>query len=86
MDVEVEDGGGFMYKDLLPFAGMVMVECMLIAAATLYKHATIQGINYYVFSFYVLLIGFKNKHPTHQDLYCWETIHDNEVILGIPFT
>ncbi|KAJ0441918.1 hypothetical protein HanIR_Chr16g0803291 [Helianthus annuus] len=61
--MDVEDGGGFMYKDLLPFAGMVMVECMLIGAATLYKHATIQGINYYVFSFYVLLIGFVFLFP-----------------------
>ncbi|KAM0060944.1 putative EamA domain-containing protein [Helianthus debilis subsp. tardiflorus] len=42
---------------------MVMGESMLIGAATLYKHATIQGINNYVFSFYVLLIGFVFLFP-----------------------
>ncbi|KAK1437095.1 hypothetical protein QVD17_02880 [Tagetes erecta] len=54
-----EDGGRLMmYKDALPFAGMVMVECALVGGNTLYKSASIHRINSYVFTFYVFLIGF----------------------------
>ncbi|KAI3678096.1 hypothetical protein L6452_37377 [Arctium lappa] len=49
----------FIYKDVLPFAAMVMVELMVVGGNTLYKAASAQGsINSYVFTFYVFLIGF----------------------------
>lgn len=41
------------------FAGMVMVECMVVGGNTVFKSAaTAQTINSYVFTFYVFLIGF----------------------------
>ncbi|XP_035844891.1 WAT1-related protein At5g40210 isoform X7 [Helianthus annuus] len=55
----VEERGKVIYKDVLPFAGMVMVELMLVGGNTLFKSAaSLQGINSYVFTFYVFLIGF----------------------------
>ncbi|KAL8252840.1 hypothetical protein R6Q59_036533 [Mikania micrantha] len=54
----IEERGRFMYKDVLPFIGMVMIEIMLVGGNTLYKSASLQGINSYVFTFYVFFIGF----------------------------
>ncbi|KAJ0609125.1 putative EamA domain-containing protein [Helianthus annuus] len=54
----VEERGRMVYKDVLPFAGMMMVEFILVGGNTLYKSASVQGINSYVFTFYVFLIGF----------------------------
>ncbi|KVH94722.1 hypothetical protein Ccrd_003196 [Cynara cardunculus var. scolymus] len=48
-----------IYRDVLPFAAMVMVEFMIVGGNTLFKSATAQGsINSYVFTFYVFLLGF----------------------------
>ncbi|KAI7746519.1 hypothetical protein M8C21_006909, partial [Ambrosia artemisiifolia] len=54
----VEEGGKMIYKNVLPFAGMLMIEFMLVGGNTLFKSASVQGINSYVFTFYVFLIGF----------------------------
>ncbi|XP_076946956.1 WAT1-related protein At5g40240-like [Bidens hawaiensis] len=55
----MEEGAGkLIFKDVLPFAGMVMVECMLVGGNTLYKSASVEDINSYVFTFYVFLVGF----------------------------
>ncbi|MFS7923281.1 hypothetical protein Hanom_Chr03g00258881 [Helianthus anomalus] len=54
-----EERGRMMYKEVLPFAGMMMIEVILVGGNTLYKSASVQGIiNSYVFTFYVFLIGF----------------------------
>ncbi|XP_022016118.1 WAT1-related protein At5g40230 isoform X2 [Helianthus annuus] len=54
----VEERGRMVYKDVLPFAGMMIVEFILVGGNTLYKSASVQGIDSYVFTFYVFLIGF----------------------------
>ncbi|KAI3507576.1 hypothetical protein L1887_22564 [Cichorium endivia] len=55
----VDERDSFFYKDVLPFAAMVMVEIMVVGGNTLYKSATANGtINSYVFTFYIFLIGF----------------------------
>ncbi|XP_071737543.1 WAT1-related protein At5g40240-like [Rutidosis leptorrhynchoides] len=56
--MSVKERGIFLYKDVLPFAAMVMVECMQVGGNTLFKSASAQQINSYVFTFYIFLIGF----------------------------
>lgn len=46
------------YSDVLPFTAMVMIECIIVGGNTLFKSATAQGINSYVFTTYVFLVGF----------------------------
>lgn len=58
MGVEETERGSFFYKDVLPFAAMVLVELMVVSGNTLYKSASANGINSYVFTFYVFFIGF----------------------------
>ncbi|KVF39680.1 Drug/metabolite transporter [Cynara cardunculus var. scolymus] len=50
--------GRTCYSDVLPFTAMVMVECIIVGGNTLFKSATAQGINSYVFTTYVFLVGF----------------------------
>ncbi|GKC63658.1 putative EamA domain-containing protein [Tanacetum coccineum] len=54
----VEERGKLFYKDVLPFAAMIMIELMLVGGNTLFKSASVEGINSYVFTFYVFLLGF----------------------------
>ncbi|KAL4558083.1 hypothetical protein LXL04_036279 [Taraxacum kok-saghyz] len=54
----IEDKVNVLYKDVLPFAAMVAVELMVVGGNTLYKSASVNGINSYVFTFYVFFIGF----------------------------
>ncbi|KAI3694553.1 hypothetical protein L1987_77520 [Smallanthus sonchifolius] len=46
------------YRDILPFTAMVMIECIIVGGNTLFKSATSQGINSYVFTTYVFIVGF----------------------------
>ncbi|XP_071696249.1 WAT1-related protein At3g28050-like [Rutidosis leptorrhynchoides] len=42
----------FFYKDVLPFAAMVTMECTNVGLNTLYKAATLRGMSYHVFVVY----------------------------------
>ncbi|KAJ9564812.1 hypothetical protein OSB04_000778 [Centaurea solstitialis] len=42
----------YCYKDLLPFAAMVTMECTNVGLNTLYKAATLRGMSYHVFIVY----------------------------------
>ncbi|KAM0058157.1 putative EamA domain-containing protein [Helianthus debilis subsp. tardiflorus] len=42
----------FCYKDVLPFAAMVTMECTNVGLNTLYKAATLRGMSYHVFIVY----------------------------------
>lgn len=42
----------YFHKDVVPFAAMFAVECSTVASNTLYKAATLRGLNFYVFIFY----------------------------------
>ncbi|KAJ9548128.1 hypothetical protein OSB04_020671 [Centaurea solstitialis] len=49
------------YSDVLPFTAMVMIESIIVGGNTLFKSSsatTVEGINSYVFTTYVFLIGF----------------------------
>nr|XP_043635736.1 WAT1-related protein At5g40240-like [Erigeron canadensis] len=54
----VEERVDFLYKDVLPFGAMVMVEIMLVGGNTLFKSASALQINSFVFTFYAFLVGF----------------------------
>ncbi|KVI02512.1 hypothetical protein Ccrd_019203 [Cynara cardunculus var. scolymus] len=42
----------YCYKDILPFAAMVTMECTNVGLNTLYKAATLRGMSYHVFIVY----------------------------------
>ncbi|KAK1438850.1 hypothetical protein QVD17_04662 [Tagetes erecta] len=42
----------YLYKDVLPFAAMVTMECTNVGLNTLYKAATLRGMSYHVFIVY----------------------------------
>nr|XP_043606428.1 WAT1-related protein At3g28050-like [Erigeron canadensis] len=42
----------YCYKDVLPFAAMVTMECFNVGLNTLYKAATLRGMSYHVFIVY----------------------------------
>ncbi|KAL3526441.1 hypothetical protein ACH5RR_011097 [Cinchona calisaya] len=42
----------FWYGEVLPFAAMVLVECTTVGLNTLYKAATVKGLDYHVFILY----------------------------------
>lgn len=42
----------YCYKDVLPFAAMVTMECTNVGLNTLYKAATLRGMSYHVFVVY----------------------------------
>ncbi|XP_023750536.1 WAT1-related protein At5g40240 [Lactuca sativa] len=46
------------YNDVLPFSAMMLIECIIVGGNTLFKSATSQEINSYVFTTYVFLVGF----------------------------
>ncbi|KAJ0566691.1 putative EamA domain-containing protein [Helianthus annuus] len=50
--------GRICYKDVLPFTAMVLIECIIVGGNTLFKSATSQPINSYVFTTYVFIVGF----------------------------
>ncbi|KAL8254636.1 hypothetical protein R6Q59_032857 [Mikania micrantha] len=50
--------GRICYRDVLPFTAMVMIECIIVGGNTLFKSATSKGINSYVFTTYVFIVGF----------------------------
>nr|GEY27547.1 putative EamA domain, WAT1-related protein [Tanacetum cinerariifolium] len=56
--MSVEERGKLFYKNVLPFAAMIMIELMLVGGNTLFKSASVECINSYVFTFYVFLLGF----------------------------
>lgn len=48
----------YCYREVLPFTGLVAIECVTVGGTTLYKAATTShGFNYYVFIVYTFLIG-----------------------------
>ncbi|XP_018513961.1 WAT1-related protein At5g40240 isoform X3 [Brassica rapa] len=42
----------YFHKDVVPFAAMFAVECSTVGSNTLYKAASLRGLNFYVFIFY----------------------------------
>ncbi|XP_018482641.2 WAT1-related protein At5g40240 isoform X1 [Raphanus sativus] len=42
----------YFHRDVVPFAAMFAVECSTVGSNTLYKAATLRGLNFYVFIFY----------------------------------
>ncbi|XP_022150067.1 WAT1-related protein At4g15540-like [Momordica charantia] len=47
----------WIYKDVVPFAGMVAAECATVGSNTGFKAATAAGITYYVFTLYVAVVA-----------------------------
>eukprot|EP00257_Ricinus_communis_P025370 XP_025012784.1 WAT1-related protein At5g40240 isoform X3 [Ricinus communis] len=47
----------YCYKNILPFAAMVAAECAAVGVNTIFKAASLKGMNYYVFIFYTTLIN-----------------------------
>ncbi|KAJ4848505.1 hypothetical protein Tsubulata_047760, partial [Turnera subulata] len=45
------------YKDVLPLAALIVVECSQVGLSTIYKAASLKGLSYYVFVFYSYAIG-----------------------------
>ncbi|CDY36829.1 BnaC04g32220D [Brassica napus] len=66
----------YFYRDVVPFAAMFAVECSTVGTNTLYKAASLRGLNSYVFIFYsyaastivllplVLIFGRSKKLPS----------------------
>ncbi|XP_022561036.1 WAT1-related protein At5g40240-like isoform X2 [Brassica napus] len=54
-----EETEAWMYfrRDVVPFAAMFAVECATVGSSTLYKAATLRGLNFYVFIFYTYVIS-----------------------------
>ncbi|CAN7059136.1 unnamed protein product [Brassica rapa subsp. trilocularis] len=42
----------YFHRDVVPFAAMFAVECSTVGSNTLYKAASLRGLNFYVFIFY----------------------------------
>ncbi|WZY88959.1 hypothetical protein YC2023_045694 [Brassica napus] len=42
----------YFHRDVVPFAAMFAVECSTVGSNTLYKAASLRGLNSYVFIFY----------------------------------
>ncbi|CAA7021075.1 unnamed protein product [Microthlaspi erraticum] len=47
----------YFYRDVVPFAAMVLVECVTVGSNTLFKAATLRGLSFYVFVFYTYVVG-----------------------------
>ncbi|CAH2080014.1 unnamed protein product, partial [Thlaspi arvense] len=47
----------FFSRDVVPFAAMFTVECTTVGSNTLYKAATLKGLNFYVFVFYSYVVS-----------------------------
>ncbi|RID54129.1 hypothetical protein BRARA_G01473 [Brassica rapa] len=47
----------YFRRDVVPFAAMFAVECATVGSSTLYKAATLRGLNFYVFIFYTYVIS-----------------------------
>ncbi|KAF2604558.1 hypothetical protein F2Q70_00027366 [Brassica cretica] len=66
----------YFHRDVVPFAAMFAVECSTVGSNTLYKAASLRGLNFYVFIFYsyaastivllplVLIFGRSKKLPS----------------------
>ncbi|VVB09354.1 unnamed protein product [Arabis nemorensis] len=44
-------------RDVVPFVAMFVVECTTVGSNTLYKAATLRGLNFYVFVFYSYVVA-----------------------------
>ncbi|KAH7532546.1 WAT1-related protein At5g40240 [Ziziphus jujuba] len=49
--------GWKFYKDILPFAAMIAVECITVGLKTIFKAASLVGMSYYVFMVYSYAIA-----------------------------
>lgn len=47
----------YFCRDVVPFAAMVLVECVTVGSNTLFKAATLRGLSFYVFVFYTYVVG-----------------------------
>ena len=47
----------YFRRDVVPFAAMFAVECATVGSSTVYKAATLRGLNFYVFIFYTYVIS-----------------------------
>ncbi|XP_010435927.1 PREDICTED: WAT1-related protein At5g40240 [Camelina sativa] len=54
---EEEVAWRYFTRDVVPFAAMFAVECTTVGSNTLYKAATLRGLNFYVFVFYSYVVS-----------------------------
>ncbi|KAJ0255131.1 EamA domain-containing protein [Hirschfeldia incana] len=47
----------YFCKDVVPFAAMVSVECVMVGSNTLFKAASLRGLSFYVYIFYSYLVA-----------------------------
>lgn len=50
-------GDKYCYRDVLPFAAMVTMECLNVGLNTLYKAATMKGMSEHVFVVYAYAVA-----------------------------
>ncbi|CAN1272755.1 WAT1-related protein At3g28050 [Linum perenne] len=48
---------GYVYRDVLPFSAMVIMQSVAVGLNTLFKAATMEGMSYHVFVAYIHAIG-----------------------------
>ncbi|CAA7051681.1 unnamed protein product [Microthlaspi erraticum] len=47
----------YFNRDVLPFGAMIVVECTAVGSNTLYKAASLRGLSFYVFVFYMFAVS-----------------------------
>ncbi|CAH8380286.1 unnamed protein product [Eruca vesicaria subsp. sativa] len=47
----------YFCKDVVPFAAMVSVECVMVGSNTLFKAANLRGLSFYVYIFYSYVVA-----------------------------
>ncbi|CAA7027989.1 unnamed protein product [Microthlaspi erraticum] len=47
----------YFNRDVLPFGAMIVVECTAVGSNTLYKAASLRGLSFYVFVFYMFAVA-----------------------------
>ncbi|XP_054801511.1 WAT1-related protein At4g15540-like [Prosopis cineraria] len=54
---ETEVARMYFYKDVVPLCALIAIECINVGASILFKAATFNGVNYYVFTIYASAIS-----------------------------
>ncbi|VVB04863.1 unnamed protein product [Arabis nemorensis] len=47
----------YFYRDVVPFAAMVTIKCVMVGSNTLFKAATLRGLSFYVSVFYTCAVA-----------------------------
>ncbi|CAN0857384.1 WAT1-related protein At3g28050 [Linum grandiflorum] len=64
-EVDREMAGGYLYRDVLPFSALVLMNGIGVGLSTLFKAATTEGLRYHVFVAYIHAIGALLLLPAH---------------------